>query len=82
MEDSRESAEQISSYAEERSLFMNKDLKYENYLTQPNSLPFEEAMEIYEAILQNSPEDDEEFNDCLCGPPGKLEADQERSAGQ
>ena len=63
MEDSRESAEQISSYAEERSLFMNKDLKYENYLTQPNSLPFEEAMEIYEAILQNSPEDDEEFEE-------------------
>ena len=42
---------------------MNKDLKYENYLTQPNSLPFEEAMEIYEAILQNSPEDDEEFEE-------------------
>lgn len=63
MEDSRESAEQISSYAEERSLFMNKDLKYENYLTQPNSLPVEEAMEIYEAILQNSPEDDEEFEE-------------------
>ena len=43
--------------------FMNKDLKYENYLTQPNPLPFEEAMEIYEAILQNSPEDDEEFEE-------------------
>ena len=42
---------------------MNKDLKYENYLTQPNPLPFEEAMEISEAILQNSPEDDEEFEE-------------------
>ena len=61
---------------------MNKDSKYENYLTQLNPLPFEEAMEIYERILQNSLEDDEEFeefwelgseaNDSLCGSQGKL----------
>lgn len=42
---------------------MYKEFLYENYQKAPNMISFEEAMELYEKIVEASPEKDDDFEE-------------------
>ena len=69
----------VKMYAKEiKEAIMQKDFIYENYLKMPDDLEFEQAMKVYEELLEENLEEDEIYDklwdhDRLWKPPRTLE---------
>ena len=53
----------VKMYAKEiKEATMQKDFIYENYLKMPDDLEFEQAMKVYEELLEENLEEDEIYD--------------------